>query len=443
MKKQNIYYDPAHPPTDDAYGYAEGNVTFKVRKMTRNRKNKMGKVKIEIEIDKYQYEGTGKYARQQIRIDTLQWVDPPNWNNKTQKLSKHEPHHEVKSNKINQTFAAVQEYVASKGQQEKYDAYGEGVDFSKVRALFPNRKENRRTFHDWFKEYKDKQKASKTVSPSTIQRIGTVVNCIKYFDEYRSKKTYIEDINFSWSDDFNIWMVNTKKYAPSTINRTYEILKNCLRFYWSRRDEFMIEMNDKFSNSDFSYGSKGMNAPHALSFEQRDLLYNHRFENPSLERTRKMMCIQAYTGCRYSDIKLFTPKNFRKAGWVEFIPKKTNTKRYKIIVKQPLHPNAKELFNEVDFNTGKTYDISHQKYNPKIIEVLQALKNKYPDAGFTSDYTSHNMRDTFISICVKRNVNLKTVMVWAGLKKFETLEHYIDLDDDFIEAEMKKTIIKQ
>ena len=131
------------------------------------------------------------------------------------------------------------------------------------------------------------------------------------------------------------------------------------------------------------------------------------------------------------------------SGWVEFIPKKTNTKRYKIIVKQPLHPDAKELFNEVDFNTGKTYDISHQKYNPKIIEVLKALKNIYPDAGFTSDYTSHNMRDTFISICVKRNVNLKTVMVWAGLRKFETLEHYIDLDDDFIEAEMKKTIIKQ
>jgi len=403
----------------------------------------MGKVKIEIEIDKYQYEGTAKYARQQIRIDTLQWVDPKNWNNKTQKLSKHEPHHEAKSNKINQTFAAVQAYVASKGQQEIDDAYGEGVDFSKVRALFPNRKENRKTFHDWFKEYKDKQEASKTVSPSTIQRIGTVVNYIKYFDEYRSKKTYIEDINFSWSDDFNIWMVNTKKYAGSTINRTYEILKNCLRFYWSRRDEFMIEMNDKFINSDFSYGSKGMNAPHALSFEQRDLLNNHRFENPSLERTRKMMCIQAYTGCRYSDIKLFTPKNFRKAGWVEFIPKKTNTKRYKITVKQPLHPDAKELFNEVDFNTGKTYDISHQKYNPKIIEVLKALKNKYPDAGFTSDYTSHNMRDTFISICVKRNVNLKTVMDWAGLRKFETLEHYIDLDDDFIEAEMKKTIIKQ
>lgn len=443
MKKQDIYYDPAHPPTDDVYGYAEGNVTFKVRKMTRNRKSKRheGKVKIEIEIDKYQYEGTGKYARQQIRIDTLQWVDPKNWNNKTQKLSKNEPHYEVKNNKINQTFAAVQAYVSSKGQQEIDDAYAEGVDFSKVRALFPGRKENRKTFHDWFKEYKDKLEASNTVSTSTIKRIGTVVNYIKYFDEYRGKNTYIEDINFNWSDDFNIWLANKKKYANSTIGRTYEILKNCLRFYWSRRDEFMIEMNDKFINSDFSYGSKGMNAPHALSFDQRELLYNHRFENSSLERARKMMCIQAYTGCRYSDIKLFTSKSFRKKGWVEFIP--TKTRRYKVVVKQPLHPNAKELFNEVGFNTGKAYDLSHQKYNPKIVEILEALKSEYPDAAFASDYTSHNMRDTFISICVKNNVNLKTVMVWAGLKKFETLEHYIDLDDDFYEAEMKKTIKPQ
>ncbi|MBN1182362.1 MAG: phage integrase SAM-like domain-containing protein [Bacteroidales bacterium] len=439
MKKQDIYYDPRYPSSNDAYGYAEGNVIYKVRKMTRNRKNKTGKVKIEIEIERYQYGGTGSYERNQIRIDTQQWVDPKNWNNKTQKLSQKEQDYEVKYNKINKTFASVQAYVASKGQQEIDDAYGEGVDFSKVRALFPNRKEKRKTFYDLFLDFKNNQTASNKVSENTVKRIGTVVNYIKYFDEYIGKKTYIEDINFTWSDSFNVWMVQKKKYKPSTIGRSYEILRNCLRYYWKRKDELQLLMNDKFADSDFSYGGKAANTPHSLSIEQREILFNHRFNKPYLEKARKMMCIQAYTGCRYSDIKLFTPANFKKKGWLVFTPKKTNTAKYTIVVIQPLHPNAEALFKEVNYNTTEAYSTTSQKYNPYIVEVLEALKEKYPKAEFTEDYTSHNMRDTFISICVKSGVNYTSILKWAGLKKYQTLDHYIDLDDDFERQEMMKT----
>lgn len=439
MKEQDIYYNPAFPPTNDAYGYAEGNVTYKVRKMTRNRKNKKGRVKIEVEIDKYQYGGTGVYPRNQIRIDTLQWVDPKNWNNKTQKLSQREPDYEVKSNKINQTFAAVQAYVASKGQQEIEDAYGEGVDFSKVRALFPSRKENRKTFYDLFIDFKGIKSSDGETSESTVSRIGTVVNYIKYFDEYRGKKTFIEDINFSWSDDFNLWMVNTKKYAGTTIKRTYEIIGGCMEYYWNRRDENNFQMSDKFKSKEFKKGSREGNKPHALSIEQRDILFNHRFDKPYLEKARKMMCIQAYTACRYSDIKRFTPACFKKKGFLVFTPLKT--KRYKIVVDQPLHPDVETLFEEVNYNTTEIYSTTHQKFNPYIVEVLQALMEKYPNAGFSDDYTSHNMRDTAISIWVKRNVNFKSILTWAGLKKYETLDHYIDTDDDFERQEMEKTYL--
>ena len=318
-------------------------------------------------------------------------------------------------------------------------AYIEGVDYGKLREVFPNRKENRKTFFDLFIDFKIHRSADNETAENTVKRIGTVANSIKNFDKYRERKTYIEEINFSWSDKYNEWMAKEKEYRPATIHRNYEILKNCLRYYWKRRDELLLEMNNKFEDPDFGYGEKSANNPHALTIEQREILFNHRFKKPYLEKARKMMCIQVFTGCRYSDIKLFRPENFKQKGKLIFTPRKT--KRWKIEVVQPLHPHAEELFKNVNYSTGDEYKTTQQKYNPYILEVLKALSEEYPNARFTADFTSHNMRDTFISICVKCQVNFKSILKWSGLTKYATLDHYIDLDDDFERKEMGKTVL--
>ncbi len=149
MKKPEIYHNPAYPLDDEAYGYNTGNLEFKYRKMTQNRPAKSGehkgKVKIEIQVNKYQYIGTGEHERTRFYINTNIWVDPKNWSNKTQKLHPREDNSEYKSNVINNTYAAVVGYISSKGQQEINQPYVEAVDFSKLREAFPNRKENRKT----------------------------------------------------------------------------------------------------------------------------------------------------------------------------------------------------------------------------------------------------------------------------------------------------------
>ena len=429
---------PGWVSEDGAYGYEYRNAEFKVRRMTQNRPNKNGQVKIEIEVERYQYQGKAKYDRTRFYVNTNIWVTKGNWNNKTQKLSQKEKEYVVKSNKINKIFSSVQSFISTKGQQEIDIAYGEDVDFSKVRALFPRRKENRKTFHDYFEDYRQFRASDNDTAPSTVQRIITVINTIKDFDEYSSKKTYIENINFIWSDDFNRWMVQQKKFRPSTISRTYEILSGCLKYYWKRRDELRLNMNEKFMDAEFKHGKKEGNKPHALSIQQREIIYNHRFDKPYLEKARKMMCIQMYTACRYSDIKLIKPDNFTANGKLKFMPKKT--RRYEIEVDQPIHPNVLELFKEVNFNTSETYGTSSQKYNEYITNVMQALIEQYPDAGFSDDFTTHNLRDTAISIWCKAGVNFKSILRWSGLTKYETLNHYIDLDDEFEKQEMKKNV---
>lgn len=426
-----------HP--DDAYGNAT-NDTFNVRRMYQNIKriNSKKQVKIEIEILKYTYGGTGIYKKKRIFVDTKQWVFPKNWNNKTQKLSKKENNYEIKKNIINQTYANVESYIASKGHQDIDEVYGEGVDYIKVREIFPSRKENRKTFYDHFINYLNVRKYDGDTASNTIKVIKTVTNRIKGFDEYRNKKTYMEDINFLWSDAFNMYCVGIKKYAPHTIHRTYQVISVCLEYYYRRRDEMQIEMTDKFKDPNFKYGKKSSNAPYSLTYDQREILYNHKCEKAYMEKARKMMCIQLFTGCRYDDIKLFTPNNFKLDGLLKFIPKKT--KRYDIEVIQPLHPKAKIIFKEVDYDTTTSYTTSNQKYNDYCVEVFQELQIKYPDAKFNDDYSSHNYRDTFISIAVKKSVNFKSLLKWVGQKKYETLAVYIDLDDEFERQEMNKTV---
>jgi len=435
--------DIAHPDNayidarEDSYWYGLANSTYKVRKMTQNRKRKDGLVKIEIEIEQYWYGGKGSYNRKKTFVDTRQWINPRHWNNKTQKLSQKEQDYEVKNNKINQLFSAVQAYVSSKGQQDIDQAYVEDVDFSKLKELFPNRKENKRCFTDWIDIY-HKRRVDLGASDGTTKEFITVKNRVLRFDASRTKKTQLEDINLVWSEDFYIYLRNTEKYGDGTIEKTFTIVKQILKYLYKRRKEYNIEFEPHFNDEEFKWGKKSKNKPNAMSFEQRQLLYNHSFETPYLERTRKMMCIQAFTGVRYGDISRFTP-DWIKDGFLVFKPKKTENDD--VVVEQPLNPESQALLEEVDYDTS-VYSISNQKYNDYIQLVIDKLREAYPDAGFREKYSSHNMRDTFISVHVQKDVNFKSILTWVGQSSYEIMDRYIELTDEFNKKEMAKTQAK-
>lgn len=94
-------------------------------------------------------------------------------------------------------------------------------------------------------------------------------------------------------------------------------------------------------------------------------------------------------------------------------PKKTE--RHDIQVEQPLNPYSNALLKEVDYNTS-CFNMTNQDYN-RAIEVLLgklAEKEEYKDLKFKTDHTSHNFRDTFISLAVTKGVNWKSILKWVG-----------------------------
>ncbi|RLB67788.1 MAG: hypothetical protein DRH08_02740 [Deltaproteobacteria bacterium] len=421
--------------------------TYNARIFSQNRPRKQGtdkgKIRIEIEILKYQYLGTGKNQRERILIDTMQWVDPQHWNNKSEKLSKKEENFVVKNNKINRTFAQVFGFISSKGQQEIDQTEIEEVDFNKLRALFPSRRENRKTFADWIElYYNDKKDARRPYG--TVKEFKTAMNRVKAFDKFRGKVTRLEHINLLWSKEINKWMINDadnpkrkdgKGYGEGTIHKTYVIIKEVLNDLWKNREDYNIpELTDKYQAKDFIKGKRSRNKPNAMTFEQREILYRQPFKTPYLEKCRKMMCLQAFTGIRWADIKRIRPENIVD-DFLIFTPQKTA--HHNVEVVQPLNKESRALLIEVDFNTS-VYDTSNQKYNDYILIVIEKLREKFPDAKFREKYTSHNFRDTFISLAVQKGVNFKSILIWVGQSSFAVMDRYIELTNDFNRLEMNR-----
>jgi integrase len=418
---------------EDAYSNLS---TYGVRKFTRKRQNKHGFVKIEIEILKYEYLGEGKKRKERKFIDTGVWVNPKNWSNKKQTLSPKEEDYPTKFNKINKVFAAVQGYVSSKGQQDIDQVYIEDVSFDNMRKLFPSRKQNRKGLVEYLDEYYEFRKQQGD-GHTTAKEFRTVTNRVKAFDAYRGRKSYFEDITIMWSNDFNLWMKKEKKYTNGTIGKCYTTLYTMLNYYYEIQDESNeYLLTDKFKAKLFRHGEKSVNEPNPLTKEQVYLLYNHGFKNEKLEKTRKMVLLQCRLGCRHIDLDKLRPEHFyNKNTLLKFQPSKT--KKDDVIVIQPLNRIAQELLKEVNYDTSE-YKLSNQKYNDYISEVLEAMKKKYPDAAFKTDHTSHNFRDTFISMCVNNGVNFKSILQWVGQSSYQVMDRYVKLDDEFNAQEMKK-----
>jgi len=419
----------ANPEDAYLFGYSS---SYNVRRMSRNRPNKKGLIKIEIEIKRYAYDGTGSYKRDRTYVDTRIWVAPKNWNNSTEKLSVKEDGFDTKNNKINQVFSAVQSYVSSKGSQDPDQVYIENVDFSKLKGLFPSRKENRKTLVDYIDDYYQRRKNLKH-KRGTVKEFLTVKNRIEKFDKSRNKKTYLLDLNITWSDDFEIWMLK-ENYASGTIEKTYTILRTVLYFLWEVRDEQETDITEKFKSIYFKRGDKSKNKANPLTEEQITTLYNHQFDTDRLNKTKKMMCIQAFTGMRYADIKRIRPDNIIN-GYLFYRPEKTEG--HEIDVKQPLNAYSKALISEVGNDTS-IYDYRNQPYNRNIIDILSELKKQYPALNYKTDHSSHNMRDTFISLAVEKGVNWKSIISWVGHRTYTMMDRYVSLSEPFEIEEMKK-----
>ena len=429
---------------DNAYGFDDSSTSYTIRKMILSRTNKKGLTKVFIEVRKHTYNGTGQYEDTFKRVSTNVWIEPKNWSQSKEKINDNEPEAEFKTNEINKYSAAVQKYISSKGQQYPNQAYGEKLNINTLSEFFPSRQENRKNLIDYIDEYIQFRKDHNT-KYTTLKEFTTMKNRVEAFDKNRGKKTYFEDLDVIWSDEFELFLLNKAEngtklgYNIGTIEKTYCILITVLNHFYNRRKQLQIGLTDDFrikstsSTNGFKRGKKSINDANPLTKEQLDTLYYYKFDEPYLQNTKDRFLWQCFTGIRFVDAFTINREHI-KNNWLRFKPSKTIN--HNVRVEQPLNKYAIEILEKYDYDMRKL-DITNQVYNRYLKDMFGILIKKYPKLNYQKDFGTYASRDTFISMCVNSGVNWDNILKWVGQSSYAIMKRYVKIEDKHQEVSVK------
>lgn len=412
--------------------------SFITRKMVLfSQPKKCGEVKVYIEVIKYQNAGSGAYRKKTIRIPTEIWILPKHWSKKKQEVLSKDEKHRVKNAFIEELHIKIKDYLNNRdiSKFEFKTPYEIAMNVDKIRVnlkklqeLFPPVEGPKaKDVIAYFEQYIQFRRDRKTPR-GTLKEFITVKNRLKKFDVYRHKNSLLHEIDIAWSDQFEAFLLNhienrdRKGYNLGTVEKTYTVLITVLYHFYERRKQMKIIMTDDFTNKGFKRGKKSKNEANPLSQQQFKVLFTHKFEKKHLEQSKKRFCIQCTTGLRYGDISRIRPKMV-KNGVLTIVPKKSlhleNPKKAII----PLNKFAVILLDEFGTDTSSLH-IQNQPYNRNLIEIFKIMREKYPDLEF-GEYSSHDGRDTFISLAVEKRVDFKTILEWTAQSSYNIMDRYI------------------
>jgi hypothetical protein len=378
-----------HTTPNDAYGISKRKVSM--RKMILQRKTKEGLSKVYIEVRFYEYKGAGEYHDVSKRIPTRVWIEPKNWNKKKEEVSSKDVDADFKNNELNKAYSEVQRFLTSYGQQDPNQVYVEAASLEKLREYFPNRSENRKSLVDHIEDYYQFRKKRNTVK-DTIKEFKTLKNRVEAFDDFRGKKSFLDELHTVWSDNFEDFLINVadnrgkKGYMSGTIEKTYALLITVLNHYYSRKDEYGLKMSDKFLQRGWKRGTPSKNKANPITPVQLQALFNHTFEQKHLEQTKIRFCLQCFTGLRYSDLHRITPDTIKDYKRIVITPEKTKIHNINAVI--PLNEYSEAILKELKYDTS-SLKIENQPYNRNIKEMLEKMQEKYPKLNFKTDHRSH------------------------------------------------------
>lgn len=323
------------------------------------------------------------------------------------------------------------EFIEKGGKQYIYDKIG--ANPKNTLTISKKNKSMIQYVDDYIQYRKDRNTTRNTAKEFTTMR-----NRMIAFDKDQKKTTYFSDINLVWSDELERFLLK-KNYSSGTIEKTYSILITVLYHYYERKEEYGLDLSDKFRFRNFKRGSKSRNLANPITYEQFVTLFNHKFDEDHLEKTRIRFCLQCSTGVRYGDIHRITPEIINDDR-IMLVPKKTE--RFNITAEIDLNEYSRELLEQYNFDTSGL-KIENAPYNRTIKDMFKAMQEKYPNMKYSCDYGSHNARDTFISIAVQAGVDFKTILIWTGQSSYSILDRYIKSTDEYKAGQMNQAFKKQ
>jgi len=423
MKEIEPYYDPSVPLSTPYIGYYKERIS--VRKMIlKSQKNKDGEVRVYVEVYVRFINAQGNLEKKSPRKNTGIWVLPANWSKSKEEVLPKDLNYSSKNYTINLLFGKVQEFINNRNNQ----AYRRTVssELQVFADLFPSALAESKSLTDYMAEYTELRK-SNGAARGTWKEFITVKNRLIKYEKSIGKKLNFQDMTLTFSDNFNLWM-RSVPYDPATIEKTYTVLKTFLLHYYKRRKELDIQMDDTFKDSEFKKGKKKANPANPLTFNEFVTLSKMNFSSKTLEKTKDRFILQCSTGLRFSDINKITPDKIDK-GRIKIDPVKTKETKEDNTIYIDLNKYSRAVLKKYKNDTS-TLKISNQKYNDDLENLFEELKWK--------KRTSHNGRDTFISICIQKRIPVEVILTWTGQSSYSVMRRYIEVPDSYKKIEMNR-----
>lgn len=198
------------------------------------------------------------------------------------------------------------------------------------------------------------------IQPRTIQHYRTTFNKVVQFENHTNIKLKITDVNLKFHNSFIQFLQKQQLLNPNTIGGYIDDIK----LFINNADNKNIEINSEVKMSEF-YSPSNSTKDIYLTTNEINLIYNHKFDNESLDNVRDWFIIGLRTGLRISDFLKLTKKNIVDG----YIQKKTIKTNFPVII--PIHKQVLEILNKRNNNFPN--EISDQKFNEYIKKVCEKV----------------------------------------------------------------------
>ena len=363
----------------------------------------------------------------QMKISTKQKVNPKFWNKERLKVK--ETISEKNHQHINKELVEI-EKVAYKMFNSFTDAFKRKPNSEELKNLieqeyFQNnpmfKKVDKKTILDYFDDYIETIKS--TTAHTTVQKYKQAKENFKDFQKDKKRIYNTEMIDLKFRNEYVEYLIETKKYAPTTVYRKMKFLRTVLYFIENlgiKVNPFLH--NSRFLTKDIEVDNIALSENEIDEIERLDLSDNKR-----LEQVRDLFLVACYTGQRFSDLNKINQSNIIDDEYIAIRQQKTNEQ-----LTLPLLKVVKTILVKYSYKLPKISNVKFNEYIKEVAKLCETLNKQYNGDNKKVRWqmiSSHTARRTFVTLNYGKGVDLDTLKLGTGHKQTKTLQTYIKMND--------------
>lgn len=363
----------------------------------------------------------------QMKISTKQKVNPKFWNKDRLKVK--ETISEKNHQNINKELVEI-EKVAYEMFNSFTDTFKRKPNSEELKNLieqeyFQNnpmfKKVDKKTILDYFDDYIETIKS--TTAHTTVQKYKQAKENFKDFQKDKKRIYNTEMIDLKFRNEYVEYLIETKRYAPTTVYRKMKFLRTVFYFI----ENLGIKVNPFLHNSRFL--TKDIEVDNiALSESEIDEMEKLNLsDNKRLEQVRDLFLVACYTGQRFSDLNKINQSNIIDDEYIAIRQQKTNEQ-----LTLPLLKVVKTILVKYSYKLPKISNVKFNEYIKEVAKLCETLNKQYNGDNKKVRWqmiSSHTARRTFVTLNYGKGVDLDTLKLGTGHKQTKTLQTYIKMND--------------